>query len=602
MKTLIVNRAIIPSIIFFISICFITETTYSEVTISEIMYGSKPVSTPPQWIEISNAGTESVDMTDWKLVIQNADSENLDGPLNATIVFQDDSLGDAPMVLQNETLLVVTEEESSNTSDVMDDQVFNLRRRGGLDISLWDTILSGNGFLIQLIDNAGQVVDQAGNYDGNTILWNLPYAYNRGRIRAGNRTSLLRQYDNGVALDGTKKESWVAAADANLPSHQLTYYGDEDDISSPRILGSDTRIHILDISYEPPDLQIQEPSKPITISEIMYGSDPSFMPTQWIEIFNTGSEPINLTGWNLTIQNADATNLDGPLNATVVFVDEARGEAPRIYPNDFLLIVVDEGDNNDAWKFSEDRVFALRWRGGLDIDIGDTFMSGSGFLIQLIDKDGNVVDEAGNYDGSKTTWDLPYGFNRGRTKAGNRTSLIRLYDDGEALDGTLESSWVSAADANLTEYQRDYYGDVNDISSAGIGIIDFSASKPSEPTDNLNGEESVDPPLETENPLEGTGGEGTFDSTPETEKPAEDTGGEETVDTTPETEKLAEDVNGDGTVNILDLVYVASKFGQTGEDVADADVNGDGFVNILDLVRIAGAFGENASSSTPSSQ
>ena len=47
------------------------------------------------------------------------------------------------------------------------------------------------------------------------------------------------------------------------------------------------------------------------------------------------------------------------------------------------------------------------------------------------------------------------------------------------------------------------------------------------------------------------------------------------------------DVTGDGIVNILDLVFVASRFGDVGED---ADVNGDGGVNILDLTLIAQNF------------
>ena len=48
------------------------------------------------------------------------------------------------------------------------------------------------------------------------------------------------------------------------------------------------------------------------------------------------------------------------------------------------------------------------------------------------------------------------------------------------------------------------------------------------------------------------------------------------------------DVTGDGIVNILDLVFVASRFGDVSED---ADVNGDDVVNILDLTLVAQNFG-----------
>lgn len=48
------------------------------------------------------------------------------------------------------------------------------------------------------------------------------------------------------------------------------------------------------------------------------------------------------------------------------------------------------------------------------------------------------------------------------------------------------------------------------------------------------------------------------------------------------------DVNADGTINILDLVFVASRFGQSDPK---ADLNADGTVDILDLTHIVQKFG-----------
>ena len=69
------------------------------------------------------------------------------------------------------------------------------------------------------------------------------------------------------------------------------------------------------------------------------------------------------------------------------------------------------------------------------------------------------------------------------------------------------------------------------------------------------------------------------------ESPPEEEGAPEpppVEDTMPE--PVPYDVTGDGVVNILDLTFVATRFG---ESDSDADVTGDGTVNILDLVRIA---------------
>ena len=56
---------------------------------------------------------------------------------------------------------------------------------------------------------------------------------------------------------------------------------------------------------------------------------------------------------------------------------------------------------------------------------------------------------------------------------------------------------------------------------------------------------------------------------------------------------LSSDVNGDGKVDILDLVSVASNFGEpVSDENANIDVNNDGEINILDLVQIAQDFGK----------
>ncbi len=299
-------------------------------------------------------------------------------------------------------------------------------------------------------------------------------------------------------------------------------------------------IIIIDVDETPPT--VDETPQPgtvggeVSISEIMYGSEIRFTPKQWIEIFNAGTKPIDLTGWTLTVQNVDSEDLLGPQTLSIKFRDTTFEDAPRIWPNDFLLIVTSSSDDNSG-GFMDDQIYDLRWiegarKGSVDISFWTTWLSGEGFHITLTDKDGNLVDEAGNYDGSQTLWDLPYSFNRGRTRAGNRTSLMRRYVNGVARDGTQAASWVTAVDANLTTDQRTYYGDENDISSPGVGIII--------------------------NDIASQFGE--------------------------------YDTNQDGVVNVLDLVFVAGRFGQSGPN--NADVNGDGVVSILDLIKVASAINQ----------
>ena len=64
------------------------------------------------------------------------------------------------------------------------------------------------------------------------------------------------------------------------------------------------------------------------------------------------------------------------------------------------------------------------------------------------------------------------------------------------------------------------------------------------------------------------------------------------------TKPIREDVNGDGVVDVKDLVFVAQRYGQTGEN--PADVNGDKIVNIYDIVFVAAVI--DAAAAAPSLQ
>ncbi len=57
----------------------------------------------------------------------------------------------------------------------------------------------------------------------------------------------------------------------------------------------------------------------------------------------------------------------------------------------------------------------------------------------------------------------------------------------------------------------------------------------------------------------------------------------------------AYDVTGDGVINILDLVYVAARFGKETEE---GDLNNDGIVNILDLTLVAKHIGKETTDSS----
>ena len=223
----------------------------------------------------------------------------------------------------------------------------------------------------------------------------------------------------------------------------------------------------------------------ITISEIMIDTGQARQSlAQWIELHNSSmDQAVNLNGWKLHIENA--ANGNGELETNTFSATLTLGNV-TISPNQTVLIASSTGRVSDPDHFPSTRVINL-WttkahRDALEMTRRtDPVLSTTGFNVTLADKDNVEVDSAGNLDGNRRTrddiaWTLPVGDDDAR-----RSSLLRVYDDGVAVKGTMEEAWVLADQTNLAfAISQTYYGDSDDFGTPGFragGPLPVSLSK-----------------------------------------------------------------------------------------------------------------------------
>ncbi len=211
----------------------------------------------------------------------------------------------------------------------------------------------------------------------------------------------------------------------------------------------------------------------VTISEIMFdvGDSPRRNLPQWIELHNSSAtEGVNLDGWKLNIENAVEENgdlLTNTFSATVTL------GAKTILPNQTLLVASTTGNVRDPNHFPSTRVVNL-WttpahRSALEMARStDPVLSMRGFSIELVDKDGVVIERVGNLDGVRRTRDEPAWALPMSDAPDSRSSILRVYDEKVAVDGTMEEAWILASNTILAfEVSHAYYGNADDVGSPG---------------------------------------------------------------------------------------------------------------------------------------
>ena len=228
------------------------------------------------------------------------------------------------------------------------------------------------------------------------------------------------------------------------------------------------------------DLTGADSTAEITISEIMLESKQGRLNLpQWIELYNSSmTHSVNTNGWKLHVENANDVNtsLDSVLTL----------DSMTIPPNQTILIVTNTGRVSDPDHFPSTRLVNLwttkKHRDALEMTRRtDQVFSQTGLYLKLTDKDNKLVDEFGNLDGNRRTrdapnWTIPMGEDDER-----RSSLIRVYDNGVAITGTMEDAWVLADATNLAyAISQTFYGDADDFGTPGFrggGPVPVSLSK-----------------------------------------------------------------------------------------------------------------------------
>ena len=225
----------------------------ATVSISEIMY--QKVRNAPQWIELYNSSnTQGIKLDGWKLKIENADDAQIRTP-SVTI-----TLEGGIIIQPNQTVLIVSTTSAQTTDGIDEDhRIIDLWGTPNIKEDLEATtrryqLLSTKAFRLTLWEKDAKTsddpVDTAGNLgDDGTAMWTLPTMAED----ADGRSSIIRRYNTGPVLgDGTNagakqdgtlgvvgslidggkgNAGWILASESGQ-SHQITYYGHRDDIST----------------------------------------------------------------------------------------------------------------------------------------------------------------------------------------------------------------------------------------------------------------------------------------------------------------------------------------------------------------------------------
>ena len=207
-----------------------TPSVDGQIGFSELMIPSKfGVRSFPQWIELyNNSLTDSVDLSGWKLSIEARD-------LNGDHRYGEVTLQSVPIPANGTAIIVTWTGRESVTLPA--NRIYNFFNNHAGDFEQNEhrnMVIGEAGFFLKLEDTHGNVIDIAGNLDGDTLTNDIP-KWNLPKLTIGNniRVSLIRRYEPEEIspLDGTNSKNWVPSSDVNLSV--FGFWGNPSDVGNP---------------------------------------------------------------------------------------------------------------------------------------------------------------------------------------------------------------------------------------------------------------------------------------------------------------------------------------------------------------------------------
>jgi hypothetical protein len=349
------------------------QATALSIVINEIGWAGTAASANHEWIELYNPGTSDINLAGWTL-------QATDGTPNITLSGAI-AAGGYYLLERNEAAI----------SDIL----ANLNYAGAL---------SNTGETLQLRDNTNAVIDTANQTGGAWPAGNATGFYSMERIDVLADSPTAWASNNGVVRNGLDSSVPTPIPINGTPKQQNSVTLALTATVIPTITNTPT-ITLTPTNTLTPTATSTATITPtsvgflsLLINEVAWAGTAASTSDEWIELYNPGSSPVNLTGW--VFRGADGTPnimLNGVINATGT-------------DRYFLL---ERTDDTTVSDIKADQFFTG--------DIGN-----SGEILQLLDPSNTIIDTA-NSDGG--TW------------PGNSTTLGSLERRGVIADS--ETAWIT---------------------------------------------------------------------------------------------------------------------------------------------------------------